>query len=194
MNPRNLLCCQMGIKLWMTCNTAVITYVRGYVPGASVCEFIFEKVRLLTVVYIKTCISDTLIKRTLIGKFPGSRHKRILGKWSTSRPGLFIPGLEPPYPLHRWLCGPHSRSGRFWGREKSLARAGIQTPARPIHILIAIPTAPFESFIVPTLRIALLPPINGNCWAQKQKRKMRAWLLLSSSKNFVPRMYLSKSW
>ena len=34
-------------------------------------------------------------------------------EWLNSRPGRFIPGWEPQYPLHRRLGGPQSGSGRF---------------------------------------------------------------------------------
>jgi len=39
----HLLCCWREIKLWMICNKVVVTQFRGYVPGPSVCMFIFEQ-------------------------------------------------------------------------------------------------------------------------------------------------------
>jgi len=38
------------------------------------------------------------------------------GKWSTSRPGRFIPGKEVRHPLNKRLGGPQSRYGRFGER------------------------------------------------------------------------------
>lgn len=46
------------------------------------------------------------------------------GKWSTSRPGRFIPGSKRQYPLSMRLGGPQSRYGRFQKREKFLAPDG----------------------------------------------------------------------
>jgi hypothetical protein len=40
------------------------------------------------------------------------------GERSTTSTGHFIPGKEPQYPLNRWLGGPHSRCGRFFGEQK----------------------------------------------------------------------------
>jgi hypothetical protein len=36
------------------------------------------------------------------------------GGWLTPRPGLFTPGKETQYPLHRRVCGFQGRSGRVW--------------------------------------------------------------------------------
>jgi hypothetical protein len=50
------------------------------------------------------------------------------GEWSTSRPGLFIPGEGAPrYPFDRTLDGPQIRSGRH--REvKILTTTDTRTP------------------------------------------------------------------
>jgi hypothetical protein len=55
--------------------------------------------------------------------YSGSRGIAVLllhlgTRWSTSRPGCFIPGKETRYQLNGRLGGPQSLSGHFW-QEKS---------------------------------------------------------------------------
>jgi hypothetical protein len=53
------------------------------------------------------------------------------GEGSTSRPGRFIYGKEPRYPLNRRTGGFRSRSGRFLEKSSGLAGFELQ-PVQPV--------------------------------------------------------------
>jgi hypothetical protein len=73
------------------------------------------------------------------------------GEWSTSRPSLFTPGKEPPYPFNMRLGESQSRFGCCGWTDKSLTPTGILTPECPAHSPVAIQTT-------------LLRLIHANMW------------------------------
>ena len=48
------------------------------------------------------------------------------GRWTTSRPGRFIPAKETQCPLYRRLVGP------IWTGAENLDSTGIRSPDRPV--------------------------------------------------------------
>ena len=74
---------------------------------------------------------------------------------------------SPPYPLNRWLVGPQSRSGRFWGENNFLPVPGIETQFfdHPAHRVVTMRTTvsqlPLISFFLFPFLFSVFPPISA---------------------------------
>jgi len=92
--------------------------------------------KALPVQAVKACSSSRAIA-PLILNLGASR-----GEWLTSRPGRFIPGKEPRYPLNKRVCGHQRRYGRFG--ENSIAPTETRNHDLVARSLVALSTALFR--------------------------------------------------
>ena len=68
------------------------------------------------VLFKLVCVPIICYRGIQDGSSTHSKPGRLIGVWSTSRPGRFSHGKEPRYPLYKRV----GRSGRVWETENHL--------------------------------------------------------------------------